>query len=111
MINIIDELKNSASLNLIEQQQGPKFEYRISNTLKNISEKQNNLINSISKYFLNITSNCKSKILNDFNINKLCKLDVSIELKNLSNSQNYDLIVLARNNLKYVLFISCIIIY
>lgn len=106
MARVVDEHIESFDLNKTgntneQQQQIKKFEFRVSSTsIKIPREKLNLNIRNLLKNFLSVTSKCKSKIVNDFNVNKMCQVVVNVELKNLSNTHNFDLIVLARNNLK-----------
>ena len=102
MVKVVDELAESASelTKSAENRQLQKLEYRIPHQLYPPEANNNVKIKNILKHFLAITSNCKSEIQNDFAIKKFCHLAVDIELKNLSNTLEFDLIILARNNLK-----------
>ena len=101
MVKVVNELSESTgSLKDSENFQLQKLEYRIANQHLLTDNNTNLKINNILKYFLAITSNCKSEIQNDFKIKKLCQLVVNIELKNLSNNLEFDLIIMARNNIK-----------
>lgn len=98
MARVVDERINR--LNGTDYSQLKKFEFRIPSNriLSDINENLN--LKNILTNFVSITLNCKAKIQNDFNIKKLCQVSVSIQLKNLSNTNSFDMIVLARNSLK-----------
>jgi hypothetical protein len=49
------------------------------------------------KNILLVVSQCKSSLKYDFKMSKLCSNIVNIELKNLSNTVEFDLILIAKN--------------
>ena len=78
-----------------------KYGLLISNLFKN--EQNNNLIintndDSIKKYnLILITSNFEANIKNNFELNSICLTDVQIKIQNLSKSNEFDLIAIAKN--------------
>lgn len=99
VVNVVNELTESIGL-LKNSDNIQKLEYRIPTESLLIDNNRVLRIKNILKYFLAITSSCKSEIRNDFTIKKFCQLVLNIELKNLSNKLEFDLIIMARNNLK-----------
>lgn len=53
---------------------------------------------------LSITANCKSKVSFDFTQNTLCSVLVNVELINLSDLNEFDLIILAKNPRFFICF-------